>query len=557
MKKEVEKELQKLIRTATNKSLIPEDFEGICKSVNVVRMYYDISFDSDGYRGVGDEKNDSHFQVIELYDLKVKSGIKKVFPFFYSGNEYVHACIEFAEGIEEQDIDMDTCGILADVIYILVSRQNMRLMLDYAESHDALTGIPNLKAVSSKYMSSVVRNPDVKYVVLYINVKDFKYINDRGGVHLGDFAMAKLAKKLEGYIREDEGICRVGGDNFAFFIRRDNLELMLDRLKSVRVDGLIGLRNNSHRFSFRIGVSDTEVKEFGARLEEASTACIMGRSVLKKDVVIYNLELSEIINYNNSVVAAFADALTGNEFVPYFQPKVNMCTGEILGLEALCRWVRNGEVVEPMDFIPQLDRKGMITELDMAMLESACKSISKWKKMGLKVPVVSVNFSKKNIFVPDIERKIISIIDNNDVGCNLIEIEITETVHESEISRLIEFVRILKNYGIKISIDDFGTGYSSLSLIHNINADEVKIDQSFVKRLAYEDKAVMLVESIINIAERLNMQVIAEGVENAEEGRILLKLGCKIVQGFYYEKPVSCEKTADILGSHSYRTIKI
>lgn len=557
MKKAIEEELYKLMHAAAARSIVPEDFEGLCKSLSVVRMYYDLAFDDDGYRGLGGSNEDpDRFRIYELYSEEAESGITRKYTYYFDGSDYVHAVIEFRKGISEDEIDEDVCAFLADIIYILVSRQNIRIMLDFSETHDSQTGIMNKKSLGMKYMQSIVRYPDVDYVVLYANVKNFKYINDRGGVHLGDLAMAKLAKILEGYVREDEGVCRIGGDNFAFFVRKDDLDVLLERLKNVRVDGLMGLRNNRHSFSFRVGVSDTDIREFGTRLEEASTACIVGKTILKKDTVIFNAELSEIISYNNQVVAAFPDALSSGEFVPYFQPKVNMQTGELLGLEALCRWIHNESVIAPSDFIPLLDRKGMIPELDMHILIETCKCINKWREMGIKVPVISVNFSKKNIFIPDIEKKIIKAIRDNNVDSSNIEIEITETAKESEIGRLIDFVRILKENGFRISIDDFGTGYSSLSLIHNINADEVKIDQSFVKNLGNDEKSLILIESIVNIANRLNMQIIAEGVERLEEGKRLMELGCDNAQGFFYGKPVDFSDMTRILKDPDFKAMK-
>ena len=556
MKKEVEKELYSIVKNATERPLTPEDFEGVCKALNVVKMYYDLEFDAEGYRGLGDgDENPSRYRVFELYSEDAESDIKRRYTFYYENSEYVHAIIEFREGITEEVIDDDLCGFLANTIYLLVSRQNMRSMLDFAETHDTQTGIMNVKSLGAKYMQSVAKYPETEYVVLYANVKNYKYINDRGGVHLGDFAIGKLAQTLQSYVREDEGVCRVGGDNFAFYVRRENLDVLLDRLKSVKVDGLMGLRNNMHRFSFRIGVSDTDIREFGTKLEEASTACIVGKTILKKDLVIFNTELSEVISHNNQIVAAFPDALSAGEFVPFFQPKVNMQTGELLGLEALCRWLHNDSIIAPSDFIPLLDRKGMIPELDMSMLVQTCRCINKWRKLGIKVPVISVNFSKKNIFIPDIEKRIITAIRESNVESAMIEIEITETAKESEINRLMDFVHILKENGFKISIDDFGTGYSSLSLIHNINADEVKIDQSFVRNLGHDDKAHILVGSIIDIANRLQMRIIAEGVESSEEGKKLMELGCDNAQGYYYGKPVDFEDMTRILKNPDFKPL--
>ena len=175
--------------------------------------------------------------------------------------------------------------------------------------------------------------------------------------------------------------------------------------------------------------------------------------------------------------------------------------------------------------------------------------------MGLEPPRVSVNISRKNLFVPDIEAEIIDIINKNGLETSRIEIEITESAQEEEFNRLIDFLAKLKNQGLCISIDDFGTGYSSLSLINRINADIIKIDKSFVGSMLNDKKSSMLIETIIQIAKRLDMETIAEGVEIADEGKALIELGCVNAQGYYYSKPVDFETAARIIKEKSFKPI--
>ena len=176
--------------------------------------------------------------------------------------------------------------------------------------------------------------------------------------------------------------------------------------------------------------------------------------------------------------------------------------------------------------------------------------------MGLEPPRVSVNISRKNLFIPNIEEEIIGIILRNGIDTKHLEVEITESAKEEEFDRLIDFLAKLKNQGLRISIDDFGTGYSSLSLINNINADIVKIDKSFVSSMLNDRKAAVLIETIIQIAKRLDMDIIAEGVEIADEGKALIKLGCVNAQGYYYSKPVDFETTTKLIREHGFKPIQ-
>ena len=191
----------------------------------------------------------------------------------------------------------------------------------------------------------------------------------------------------------------------------------------------------------------------------------------------------------------------------------------------------------------------------MAIFRETCIAIRRWKDMGLHPPRISSNFSRKNLFVPDIEKMIYNTIHENGISVDDVEIEITESVQEAETTRLIEFVRNLKRYGLHISIDDFGTGYSSLMLIHNIDADILKIDKSFVDEIPGDHKSEVLIESIIGIARNLNMSLIAEGVETAEQGKALMRLGCMNAQGYYYSKPVDYEAATELIRCSPFRAI--
>ena len=268
-------------------------------------------------------------------------------------------------------------------------------------------------------------------------------------------------------------------------------------------------------------------------MEQASVACSLGKQQLKKPVVFYDSDLAAMTAHSRNITAMFRPAAENHEFVPFFQPKVNMLTGELIGMEALCRWKHDGKFIFPDQFIPVLDRQGLIHELDMTILKETCLAIRRWLDMGIEPPRVSFNISRKNLFVPDIEQRILDIVKSCNITTDRLETEITETAREDELDRLIGFLSKLKQNGMQIAIDDFGTGYSSLSLIHNINADIIKIDKSFVSALGRDSRSGILIETIIQIADRLDMDVIAEGVETADEGRRLIDMGCINAQGYY------------------------
>lgn len=553
--------LVRLIHSEADRPLVAEDYREICTLLKVSKIYYDMDLGGDQrYRDQRTKKlvmaDVEQADKIILYDDGRETGMTLVYPYYYDGAEYVHAYIEFWEGVNKEELDLGLYQFMADVIYLLVSRQNMRRMLDFAEVTDAQSGIPNVVYLGKRYEVVTRVTPPEDLLLLYINLQNFKYINEAAGAKSGDEAIIWYSRNLLSFVAEDEAVCRMGGDNFVMFIHKEHLDTVLKKLSSVTVSHLAAAPSQSFEISAWVGISECKPGEphpLGVRLEEAATACSIGKNVLKKTVVVFSEDLRKMMGRGREVIAMFHSAVRNREFTPFFQAKVDMRTGKLVGFEALCRWIHDGQFIYPDQFVPVLDREGFIHELDMAIFQETCRAIRQWKDMGLKVPCISSNFSRKNLFVPNIEDKIVQTIQKYGLDPEDIEIEITESVKESEYNRLIEFIRRLRSEGLHIAVDDFGTGYSSLSLIHNIDADVIKIDKSFIDELGANQKSSFLIETIVNIAQRLKMTIVAEGVETAEQGRALLDLGCYCAQGFYYSKPVDFEAATDIIRNPEFQ----
>ncbi len=548
-------DLNALFHSAALESIDERQYKELCQKMNVTKMYYDMDLGGeDRYRNhrtgelVIDVKEKD--KKLILYDSGESGGMVKEYKYYYDSFEYVHAYIELRKGIEEKDIDEELYSFFADVIYILVSRINMRRMLDHAEASDVLTGIPNISFVQKKYYKRLQDTRPQELLVLRMNLRNFKYINEVAGASAGDEAVIQYARKLINFVEEDEGIGRLGGDNFIVFLNKENLKRFLKKVSSVTISKLKSAPKNKFEVSAWVGVSslaDNENKTFLERLNDANVACGIGKSRLKQDVVFYGDDLKKMIMQGRDIIGAFPMAVKEHEFMPFFQPKVDMRTGELVGFEALCRWFHGGHYIFPDQFIPILDREGLIPELDMAIFDETCRAIKRWKEMGLNPPRISSNFSKKNLFIPKIEDRILQVIEDNGLGPEDVEIEITESMKDIEYDRLIRFVSNLKEHGLHIAIDDFGTGYSSLSLLHNIEADVIKIDKSFTDVITTDNKSAILIESIITIAQKLDMEIIAEGVETADQGKMLMDRGCFYAQGFYYSRPVDYLSATEII----------
>jgi diguanylate cyclase (GGDEF)-like protein len=555
--------LKSLIRSAALENMNPELFGELCRELKVAKLYYDMDLGSeDKYRDhrtgklVVDVKEKDRKLI--LFDSGNSGELSRTYTYYYDGLEYVHAYVEFEKGVEEKDVDFAVYDFFADVVYLIASRQNLRKMLDFAEASDTLTGIPNINSVQKKYYKLIQNVDPGNLLVLRMNLRNYKYVNEVAGANAGDEGIIQYARKLVKFVEEDEGVGRMGGDNFVVYIHKENLKKFLKKVSSVKISRLKTAPRNQFDVGAWIGVSsltEGENKTFLERLNDANVACGIGKSRLKQEVVFFGEDLSRMMMQGRYIIGAFPTAVKEHEFMPFFQPKVDMRTGKLVGFEALCRWFHDGHFIYPDEFIPVLDREGLIPELDLAIFNETCRAIKRWKEMELNPPRISSNFSKKNLFVPRIEDRIFEVIESNGLDSSDVEIEITESMKDMEYERLIRFVRGLKEKGLHISIDDFGTGYSSLSLLHNIEADVIKIDKSFTDKIAVDKKSAILIESIITIARKLDMEIIAEGVETAEQGRELVNMGCYYGQGYFYSRPVDYQTATEIIKKSPYRSV--
>ena len=425
-------------------------------------------------------------------------------------------------------------------LFLLLSSRNISEIIQHLIEYDIQTDTLNLPYISELYHEIHSDGSGVDYAVLFINLRNFKYINQTGGMACGDEALIRYADKIRESLTDYELLARPGGDNFVLTIKKEHLQDFLSFLEDVPLSALPGAPNKIYHISAHVGVhiSQNPKDTFSYRLECASNALTLGRNVLNRMVVYYSDELNARLVWAKNVIASFNRAATQHEFVPYYQPKVDMPTGKIVGLEALVRWNHDGQIIYPDRFINILENNSLITELDLQMLQSVCADLHLWLQAGLTPPPVSINISRKDLYVPDIEKKIINIIQKAGIEPSQIEIEITEISTESDVQRIISFFNEIRSCGIRVSLDDFGTGYSSLSLINSVPADIIKIDRSFIGCCIDSARSLTLVSAIIDLAVRLDTRIIAEGVETEEQARLLMKIGCTDAQGYFYDRPL-------------------
>ena len=421
-----------------------------------------------------------------------------------------------------------------------------------------LSKLPNAAGYMKKIAKKCAMGTIGNYDSYYFNLSGFGLVNKRFGGMEGNRIIIRYSNKLREYVTDDEVLGHLGGDNFVALIKKGENSKKFQQMLN---DGIVV--DATHPSGENVKLKIESNAGFMHVLDNASKDSIMAGPAIalahakatKKKLVELTDEISEAAVRSKSIEHSFERALANNEFVVYYQPKVNSVTGEIIGCEALARWYENDRLINPMSFIPILERSGKIVMLDLFILETVCRNISDWKKMGKKAVPCSVNFSRRDLADKTLPKKIMEIVTRHGVDKSEIVIEVTETASEDESMQMIDFLSKLKEYGVETSIDDFGTGYSSLSALREYPVSEIKIDRSFInKKLGTSDE--IIIRSIIDMARQLNIDVITEGVEKIFQKDFLHKLGCDRLQGYLYDKPLPQELFEEKLNRGRYEAVK-
>ena len=411
--------------------------------------------------------------------------------------------------------------------------------IDFLMTHDMQLQMNNVR-YGAKVLSRLVETKEIKdYNVCFFNIRNMAGINAIAGRDAGTAVMKDFVGGIEFFLSGQETLFRMGGDNFTVVIKREKMEQFLKMIKGTKI--LVpGTEGEYVLVSAVAGIYECDERtSVDDAMDNAHDTMNIAKFARHTSYLYFNKEISSIIMNIKRVENVFPEALKNGEFEAYYQPKVDIENNKLTGAEALCRWVRPDGVLPPGAFISVLERSRRICKLDMYMLERVCRDLRSWIDAGISVVPISTNFSRMNLKTPDIVPSIIHVIDDYQIPHDLVSIEVTETKEDEEFEKLKEFVDELLSDGIKVSVDDFGTGYSSMTTIRDIHFSEMKIDRSFfLYNDETEDRNLVMVRHVIKMAEELSMSCIAEGAESLEHIALLKSMGCRFVQGYFYDRPL-------------------
>lgn len=454
----------------------------------------------------------------------------------------------------------DEVNELARRIGIAISAQAREQQLQVQAQYDNLTGLPNRLLLQQRLKLAMEHSQatDSSFWLVFIDLDDFKYINDTLGHRSGDELLTKVADRLKKSIPETDTVARFGGDEFIFILQdttkdANRMRVLNRMLADLEKPFLINDNEINITFSAGVSVYPCDAISKDALISNADIAMYQAKALGKNNIQFYTREMNEKITNRIRLETHLRKALELNELELHYQPKIDVKTKQMVGVEALIRW-RNSEFgqVPPNQFIPLAEESGLIIPIGEWVLRTACAQAVAWRKQGLGDLSMAVNLSARQFGQRNLISTISKIIEETQIDPAHLELELTESMmmHDADYAK--QQLKQIKKLGIHLSIDDFGTGHSSLAYLRDLPVDTLKIDKSFIDDIAQHNDEMPIVASIIALAKNLKLHTVAEGVETKAQVQYLERMGCELIQGYYFSKPVSASKIAALMTEHSF-----
>ena len=456
----------------------------------------------------------------------------------------------------------DAAGAVSRVIVVsrdITDRLSSEERIWNLANYDPLTNLPNraLLSVQIEQELAYARNTRQLLAVLFIDLDNFKNVNDSLGHHAGDDLLRQFAERLRGALRTRDLIARQGGDEFIVLLpglsEGSQVNAVCHKILEVsRLPFQIG--SQEARVSASIGVSffPEHGSDADELLKHADTAMYIAKSAGKSGYKVFTGQMEETLQQRVRLEKSLRAGVENGELLLYYQPVVNMATGKLHGVEALVRW-NHPElgVILPEEFIPYAEESNAILEIGAWVVTQACRHVAAWHAKGYPNVSVAVNVSGRQLGSDRFADTVQRALSAANLEPRYLELEITESIVMQHVSQTLDTFEKLRGLGIRLAIDDFGTGYSSLSYLKRFNVDRIKIDKSFVRNIASDRNDIAIVKAIIAMARSMEIEVTAEGIEEVRQSEHLLAYGCQWGQGYLFGRPMPAEELEQLLRSKS------
>jgi len=447
--------------------------------------------------------------------------------------------------------------LLRGTLQDITERKLHEARIAYLANHDALTGLPNRNLLSDRIAQAITlaRRNGQGLAALILDLDGFKFINDSFGHPAGDALLKAVAARLKAAIRDGDTVARLGGDEFVIMLPAladtEDLEIVVQRLLAKFADPFVVEGRELHvTTSIGVSVYPADGADSDTLLKTADAALYSAKDKGRNGFQFYTRSLGIQVEERAELESALRRALERQEFELHYQPKVDLRSGQVRGVEALIRW-RRPEVglIPPDRFIPLAEETGLILPIGEWVLRTACAQVKVWHAAGYPDLSVAVNVSARQFRKQNVPELVRAVLADTGLAARYLELELTESVLMQDKGTAVRALQQLKQIGVWLSLDDFGTGYSSLSYLKDFPFDTVKIDRSFIRDVTHNVEGASLTKSIIAMARSLNLTTIAEGVETEGQLSFLNSQRCDAVQGYYFSRPLPTNDIAALLGA--------
>ncbi|MES2537091.1 MAG: EAL domain-containing protein [Pseudomonadota bacterium] len=451
--------------------------------------------------------------------------------------------------------DLRMADLASHIAGIAIERKRTEDYISHMAHHDALTGLPNrvmLQASLSQALARARRHKD-SVAVVFIDLDNFKNINDSLGHHVGDVLLKAVAERLQHCLRQGDLVARLGGDEFVIILttqpHSNEAALVAGKVLTI-LEPPFSTDGHAFYISGSIGISiyPTDGETVERLMQAADTAMYHAKEKGRGNYQFFTQNLNVAIQQRLSIEGQLRQALARGEMTLHYQPQMTMRDSHIFAAEALLRW-RHPErgLVSPSDFIPIAEETGLILPIGEWVLRQACRQLQHWRAGGYPDLKIAVNLSTRQIFHLRLLDMIAQILEETKLPADALNLEITESILMQPSEENLLILNKLGDMGIRLSLDDFGTGYSNLSYLQQFPLHTLKIDRSFVHRIGQDRHGMTITATIIAMAKSLQLEVIAEGVETAEQASVLQAQGCVSAQGYYYSRPLAADVLTELM----------
>lgn len=440
------------------------------------------------------------------------------------------------------------------VMHDITTERKLQEKYRYLATHDALTGLYNRSFFFEKASEFMMQNPNEKYLIICSDIRQFSTINDIFGVETGDKILKVMAQDLLENHAKDSVYGRIAGDSFAICVAEEKFE----RIASMFENGnVIHIKNINYPIVNHIGVY--KVKDLSISVSAMCDRAMLAMDSIKNDmqrgIAYYDNEIREKLLEEKAIVKDLLPAFEEKQFTVYLQPQISHSTGSIVGAETLVRWNHPEKgVIPPNTFIPLMENNGLISKLDKYIWRMACELLKNYEKQGKEISL-SVNISAKDFYYLDLYQEFMELVKEYEIEPSRLKLEITESAVMLDVPKQVALIKKLQAKGFIIEMDDFGSGYSSLNTLKDIPVDILKLDMKFMGQAEDASRSANILQMVVGMADKLDMPVIAEGVEEKAQADFLGSIGCDIVQGYFYAKPMPIDEFDQLLEKYPYREI--